>query len=104
MRSLRRAIREREAAIGADRRLVAAAVSELRAGLRRRAAKPTVLCAFFGGGVMMGYFSVKGRNYTGPAVMVSRLTRDVVWPVVMGMLRVRLGNLLFPGGGDQSRR
>lgn len=113
MRSLRRAIQEREAAIGADRRLVAGAAIDLRAGVRRQAAKPAVVCAFFGGGIVMGYFSGKvrarpgpavGRGHSRPAVMVSRITWDVLWPVVVGMLRVRLGNLLFPSGGDQSRR
>lgn len=107
-------IRECEAAIGADRRNMAAAMAELRAGTRRRMSRPSVLCAFFGGGLALGFVSggrQASRTASGvvasPRVaspwtsMATRFARDVLWPVGIGALQVQLGRLL---GGDAQRR
>lgn len=118
MSRLSRRIREHEAAIGADRRHMAAAVAELRAGVRRRISSPGALCAAFGGGLVLGVVSAgrarsrAARSAVSPqagsprvassrgAPMVIRLAREVLWPIGVGALQAQLGRLL--AGGEAS--
>ena len=118
MSRLSRRIREREAAIDADRRHMAAAVAELRAGVRRRLSSPGALCAAFGGGLVLGAVSAgrtrsrAARNAVSPeagsprvaspraASMAMRLAREVLWPIGVGALQAQLGRLL--AGGNAS--
>lgn len=114
MSRLSRRIRECETAIGADRRNMATAMVELRAGTHRRISRPSVLCAFFGAGLALGLVS-GGRRSSRTASsavaspraaspwpsMATRLARDVLWPVGIGALQAQLGRLL---GSDAQRR
>ncbi|MDN5848835.1 MAG: hypothetical protein L0H63_04235 [Nitrococcus sp.] len=114
MSRLSRRIRECEIAIGADRRNMAAAMLELRAGIPHRLSRPRVLFACFGGGLALGFLS-GGRRPSRAAAsdvappraaspwpsMATRLARDVLWPVGVGALQMQLGRLL---GSDAQRR
>lgn len=123
MSRLSRRIREREAAIGADRRKMAAAVTGLRSGMRRRMSRPSTLCAAFGGGLVLGWVRGGGRapSRTAPSAglsqatsssrgvpMATRLAREVLWPLGVGALRAQLSRLLTEDDaqpdGDTQRR
>lgn len=106
MSRLSRRIRDREAAIGAHRRTMAAAVGELRAGMRRRLGRPSTLCAAFGGGLALGWVSGGRGSRAAPTAapahaasahatpMATRLMREVLWPLGVGALRVQLNRFL----------
>lgn len=109
MSRLSRRIREREVAIGVDRRNIAAAVTELRVGVRRRLSSPSTLCAVFGGGLVLGWISggrepsravpaAESSQAAPPrsraASMTTRLAREVLWPIGVGALRVQLKQFL----------
>ena len=113
MGRLSRRIREREAAIDADRRNIATAVALLRIGARRRAASPSALGAAFGGGLLAGWLTggrASSRARRAPAresphrkSRIGRFAREVLWPLGVSVLRVQLGRLLLDGGDPQRR-
>lgn len=107
MSQLSRRIREREAAIEADRYDIAAAITGLRTGVRRRISSPGALYAAFGGGLVLGWVSGGGRSSSrGRAApssdssaprtesITARLAREVLWPVGIGALQLQLRQLL----------
>ncbi|MDN5871027.1 MAG: hypothetical protein L0H73_09975 [Nitrococcus sp.] len=114
MSRLSRRIRECETAIDTDRRNMAAATTQLRAGIHRRMSRPSILLAFFGGGLALGFLSgarktsdTASSTVASPRVaspwssMGTRLARDVLWPVGISALQVQLARLL---GSDTQRR
>ncbi len=108
MRRLSRKIREHEAAIGADCRHLATAVTALRAGIRRNAGSLRALGAAFGGGLVLGLLkggraSARVDSPSG-AVLGERFAREVLWPLGMRALRVQLDRRLRDDGEAPQRR
>lgn len=116
MSQLSRRIQEREGALGAHRRLMSAAASELLAGTRRRAGSMGVLCAAFCGGLVLGWVdggrglsdrepnaapsSVESSRsaFSRATAMIRRFAREVVWPGMLNALRVELNYILGRNG------